>query len=302
MNSKTEAFESTRPQLMGLAYRLLGSMSDAQDAVQDTYIKWVTYPEDVDVPPAWLYRVCTNRCLDQLKSAHHKRVNYVGQWIPEQIQTEFEVGAEEQMEMVSSLTTAFLLLLERLTPKERAAYLLHDVFSMPFSDVAAILEMQPANCRKLATRAREYVGKSNVRHVPEKQRQEELLVAFQSALKTGNTNEFGAMLRVDTDLRADSGGMVKAALDLLEGRETICMFIQNVLFDAWSSMRFTQKMINGTLGLLIEDEAGIHASVSFGYDVNGQIGQIYIMRHPDKLASFAQASGVVHGSGQLILN
>ena len=132
MNNKTELFETARPQLLGLAYRLLGSMSDAQDVVQDTYLKWTAHSDTVAIPSAWLSRVCTNRCLDQLKSARYQRVDYIGQWIPEQIQTEFEASAEENIEIASSLTTAFLLLLERLTPKERAAYLLRDVFSMPF--------------------------------------------------------------------------------------------------------------------------------------------------------------------------
>jgi len=302
VNNKTEIFEAARPRLVGLAYRLLGSMCDAQDAVQDTYVKWATYKGEVDVPPAWLSRVCTNRCLDQLKSANRKRVDYVGQWIPEQIQTEFEASAEEQLEMASSLTTAFLLLLERLTPKERAAYLLHDVFSMPFDEVAIILEMQTANCRKLATRAREYVVKNNVRHVPEKQRQKDLLKAFQGAIQTGDTSELGAMLRVDSDLRADSGGKVRAILKVLEGQDTICTFIRNVLSGAWSSMPMTQIMINGTLGLLIKDEDDIHAAVSFGYDGNGQVGQIYIMRHPEKLARFSQSKGVVTGFGRLVLH
>lgn len=302
MKSKTEMFEATRPQLVGLAYRLLGSISDAQDAVQDTYIKWMLHTGDVDVPPAWLSRVCANRCLDQIKSSNHKRVDYVGQWIPEQFETEFDANPEEQLELASSLTTAFLLLLERLTPKERAAYLLHDVFSMPFEEVAAILDMQPENCRKLATRAREYVVKNKVRHVPEKQRQEDLLVAFHGAIKTGDTSRLGAMLRVDSNLRADSGGKVKAVLEVLEGRDAICLFIRNVLSGAWSSRHMAELMINGSLGLLIGDEDELHAAVSFGYDEHGQVGQIYIMRNPDKLEHFVHLKGVVSESGKLTLH
>lgn len=299
MDLKTEEFEAARPQLVGLAYRLLGSISDAQDAVQDTYLKWLTYKGDVDVPVAWLSRVCTNRCLDQLKSGNQTRLNYVGQWIPDQIQTEFESSAEDQLEFASSLTTAFLLLLERLTPKERAAYLLHDVFSMPFAEVATVLETQPANCRKLAARARTFVSGNTVRHVPKKQRQEELVLAFQDALRTGDTNKLGTVLRDDAGLRADSGGKVHAVRDVVEGREPISAFLKEVLCHAWSSMDFSQQMINGTLGMVVKDGDGLHATVSFGYDAGGNIGQIYIMRHPDKLARFAQASGLVSGQGKL---
>lgn len=302
MMSKTDEFEAARPQLLGLAYRLLGSISDAQDAVQDTYVKWITHAQEVDIPAAWLSRVCTNRCLDILKSANRKRVDYVGQWIPEQIQTEFEATAEEQLEMASSLTTAFLLLLERLTPKERAAYLLHDVFSMPFDEVACILDMQPANCRKLATRARAYVVKNNVRHVPGQERQADLLQAFQTALRTGDTDELSAMLRTDANLRADSGGKAIAVRDVLQGQDTVCGFIGNVLSRAWSELKITEQMINGTLGLVVGDTTELHAAISFGYDAEGQVQNVYIMRHPDKLNRFSRSKGLVSESGNLTLH
>ncbi len=301
MVSKTDEFEAARPQLLGLAYRLLGSVSDAQDAVQDTYVKWITHTQEVDVPAAWLSRVCTNRCLDVLKSANRKRVDYVGQWIPEQIQTEFEATAEQQLEMASSLTTAFLLLLERLTPKERAAYLLHDVFSMPFDEVAGVLDMQPANCRKLATRARAFVVKNNVRHVPNQERQVELLQAFQAALETGDTGELSTLLRADADLRADSGGKVIAVRDVLQGQGTICDFVGNGLSLAWSGLEISEQMINGTLGLLVGERRHLHAAISFGYDAEGQVQNVYIMRHPDKLAQFSQSKGLVSESGRLTL-
>ncbi len=301
--NQTAIFEATRPQLMGLAYRLLGSVSDAQDAVQDTYVKWISYTGPrIETPPAWLSRVCTNRCLDLIKSAKRKRVDYIGQWIPEQIQTAFEASPEEQMEIASSLTTAFLLLLERLTPKERAAYLLHDIFGKPFDEVAAILNLTPVNCRKLATRARAFVAKNNVRHIPEKQHQRDLLHAFHQALLTGDTGAFGTMLRADADLRADSGGKVIAVREVLEGQETICAFISRVLSDSWSQKRVSTQMINGMLGLVIEDEEQTHAAISFAYDEDGNVGHIYIMRHPDKLSRLAVTKSIAAGSGSLKLN
>lgn len=288
---------------MGLAYRLLGSVSDAQDAVQDTYVKWISYSgPEIETPAAWLSRVCTNRCLDQLKSAGNKRIDYVGQWIPEQIQTEFATSPEEQLEIASSLTTAFLLLLERLTPKERAAYLLHDIFAMSFDEVAEILELQPANCRKLATRAREYIVKNNVRHIPEKQHQCDLLHAFHRALQSGDTAELGEMLRADADLRADSGGKVTAVREVLKGQQTVCSFVSDVLSGAWSSMRVSPQMINGLLGLMIEDDTQMHAAISFAYDDEGHVSHIYIMRHPEKLARLATTKGLVTGSGSLKLS
>uniref|UniRef100_UPI00260F8E54 sigma factor-like helix-turn-helix DNA-binding protein n=1 Tax=uncultured Kiloniella sp. TaxID=1133091 RepID=UPI00260F8E54 len=247
----------------------------------------------------WLSRVCTNRCLDQLNSARHQRLDYVGSWIPDQIQTEFEASAEEKVEIASSLTTAFLLLLERLTPKERAAYLLHDVFSMPFDEVARVLDMQSVNCRKLATRARAYVAKNNVRHVPEKQHQEKLLEAFQQAIRTGDVDGLGTMLRADSDLRADSGGKVQAVRDVIVGHNAICRFIENILSHAWRDMTIMTQVLNGTLGLVIVDEGKVHAALSFGYDAKGQISQIYIMRHPGKLKQMISAKGILSKSGAI---
>ena len=302
MDSKTKEFEAARSRLIGLAYRLLGSMSDAQDAVQDTYIKWVTCEDSIDIPLAWLTRVCTNHCLDQLQSAHHKRVDYIGQWLPEPIEVEFVVSIDEQIDMAASLTTAFLLLLERLTPKERAAYVLHNIFAIPFNEVAIILELQPANCRKLATRAREHVTKNNVRYIPTESRQQELLQSFEHAIETGDTSALSTMLRVDSDLRADSGGKVRAVVEVLQGQKTIFMFISNVLSEPWSKLHINQRIINGTLGLLIENKDKIYATITFGYDANDQVKHIYIMRHPDKLAPFAQSKWVADNFGHLIID
>lgn len=302
-DTNTEVFEAARPQLTGLAYRLLGSISDAQDAVQDTYLKWLTHSgTEIENPPAWLTRVCTNCCLDRLKSAHVKRVDYVGQWIPEQLQTEFEGNAEESLELNSSLTTAFLLLLERLTPKERAAYLLHDIFGQSFDEIAEALEMQPANCRKLAARARGFVTQNKVRFIPDETRQSQLVAAFQMAIESGDTHTLGRMLRSDSDLRADSGGRVVAVADILEGAAQICDFVSNVLSRAWAPLRITQETINGLSGLVIRNGDAIHATISFAYDQEGLVSNIYIMRNPKKLALTAATKGVVARSGALRLH
>ena len=130
------AFEAARPRLLGLAYRILGSRADAEDAVQDTFVKWQAADRsDVREPAAWLTTACTRRCLDILKAGARARVDYVGAWLPEPIATA-ALAAEDKLELAASLTTAFLLVLERLTPKERAAYLLHDIFETPYPAVA----------------------------------------------------------------------------------------------------------------------------------------------------------------------
>ena len=268
--------------------------------MQDTHIKWATYEGPViETPAAWLSRVCTNGCLDRLKAAHGQRVDYVGPWIPDQIQTDYDAGPEERAEIASSLTTAFLLLLERLTPKERAAYLLHDIFGMSFEDVASVLDLQPANCRKLAARARGFVEAGNVRHVPDEARQSELLLAFQSALRTGDASGLAHVLRADADLRADSGGKVVAVRHAIEGPHHICRFISDVLSPAWNEMALSVRTVNGLLGLVVENDSGLHASVSFSYEPDGRVRHVFVMRHPDKLNLLTETSSTSAKAGAL---
>ena len=299
---KSRELAAARPQLLGIAYRLLGSIADAEDAVQDTGVKWLAHDGAApDSPAAWLTRVCTNRCLDMLKSSARSRTDYVGPWLPEQLQTTVGDSAEDQLAVASSLTTAFLLLLERLTPKERAAYLLHDIFAMPYDEVAQVLGLAPANCRQLAARGRRFVAQNKVRHIPDRQRQSDLLQAFEMALRTGDTAAFGAMLGDDADLRADSGGKVPAVHHVLIGRREICDFISGILFRAWSTSEMSPQMINGTLGLVIRDADRIHAATSFAIDVDGSVRSVFILRHPDKLSRLASTVGKADPTGELTL-
>lgn len=175
-------FESRRRQLTGLAYRLLGSLAEAEDAVQDTFLKWREADQGtIDNPAAWLTTACTRRCLDLLKSARRKRVDYVGAWLPEPVHTVADGTPESSAELASSLSTAFLLLLERLSPKERAAYLLREIFDRPYPDVAAALGLQEAACRKLVSRARATIGRPAARYTAAPERQETLLAEFRQA-------------------------------------------------------------------------------------------------------------------------
>ena len=300
MDERARIFEEERPRLMGIAYRMLGSVSDAQDVVQDTYIKWA-YQQGAHIenPGAWLSRVCTNRCLDRLKSAEKMRLEYVGPWLPDHIQTGFAPSAEDRIEAASSLTTAFLLLLERLTPKERAAYLLHDIFGMSFDDVASALEMKPSTCRKLAARARRFVSEERVRHVPDETHQAHLLDTFTESLKTGNTDRLGRVLHADATVRADSGGRVVAIRRIIEGAAQLRTFISSVLAPAWADMEVSPQVINGMQGLVIAKDNDLHAAVSFSYDPMGNIRHVFIVRHPEKLARLKHSSMSVASKGKL---
>jgi RNA polymerase sigma factor (sigma-70 family) len=279
-------FEERRRHLLGLAYRILGSLADAEDPVQETFLKWRGADVNaIDNPAAWLTTACTRHCLDLLKSARRKRVDYVGTWLPEPVHTVTDETPESSLELASSLSTAFLLLLERLSPKERAAYLLHDIFDRSYEDVATSLGLQEATCRKLVSRARASVGRSTNRYLAPRQRQEALLSAFQSALLTGEIGGFAAMLSDDVSLCSDGGGKVPTLQRTLRGKGEVLEFIMGSLRGYWSPYEWRPADINGGRGvLLISGDGHVGASVTFGYDAEGRLADIYIVRNPDKLA------------------
>ncbi|SFL09508.1 RNA polymerase sigma factor SigJ [Lysobacter sp. cf310] len=279
-------FESQRGLLIGLAYRILGSRADAEDAVQDTYLKWQDADHAaIDNPAAWLTTLCTRRSIDLLRSAHRSRVDYVGSWLPEPIHSASEDYPEAALSLASSLSTAFLLLLERLTPKERAAYLLYEIFDLPYPQIARTLELQEAACRKLVSRAKAHVEQGGVRHVTPQQRQDQLLAAFEGAIASGRTDDFAALLADDIELRADSGGKVPTRLDVLHGREQVLDFVLGSLRQYWGEYRWIVSDLNGARGVILEHDGHIAASLSFAYDQDGRATHIYIMRNPDKLAA-----------------
>ena len=274
-------FEQARPSLLGLAYRILGSRADAEDVVQDCFMKWCgTDRPAIGGPAAWLSTVCTRRCLDVLRSAHRARTDYVGPWLPEPIQPVAPQDADGKL--AASLATAFLLMLDRLTPKERAAYLLHDVFDQPYPQIAATLEMEEAACRKLVSRAREHIKQGRVRHVTPVETQDRLLRAFQSAINSGSTTLLAGLLSSDIRLTTDSGGKAIAALRILEGDEVLTVLSHAHIW--WAGCVWTITDISGGRGaILTKDDAPI-LTLSFDYNDAGQVSDIFITRNPDKLA------------------
>lgn len=282
-----EVFAAARPMLLGLAYRILGSRADAEDAVQDTYLKWrATASTAIERPEAWLTTLCTRRCIDLLRSAHKSRVEYVGNWLPEPLYTPADGVSDAPL--ASSLTTAFLLVLERLTPKERAAYLLHEVFDVSYAETARTLEIQEVACRKLVSRARSHVEQAKVRHVTPRDRQEELLAAFEAAVVGGHTGRLAALLSDDIELRADSGGKVPAPRETLTGKQAVLAFLLERLHANWGALAWDLADLNAGRGVVLRKDGEPIASVSFAYDEHGAATGIYIMRNPDKLARLAE--------------
>jgi RNA polymerase sigma-70 factor, ECF subfamily len=269
-------FDPLRPRLTRVAYRMLGSVADAEDVVQEAFILWMgAGRSEVREPEAFLRRTVTRLCLDQLKSARHQRETYIGPWLPEPIVEEVE---EED------ITLPLMLALERLSPLERAAFLLHDVFGIGFEEVAVTIQRSPAACRQLAARARSRVREARPRFQVEKQRGLEIANAFFAASRNGDMTALGAMLAADVSLHADGGGKRPAAAQPLLGFDEVMKAHKAlaVLFRKHGSSLIRTAMINGLPGFVTREADGELQTTALEID-NGLITAIYVMRNPDKL-------------------
>ncbi|MDF1686887.1 MAG: RNA polymerase sigma factor SigJ [Parvibaculaceae bacterium] len=285
-NLASAPFETARPMLMGLAYRMLGSYSDAEDVVQDVAVQWMKADHrTIDVPAAWLTTVCTRKALDVLKSAQRRREEYIGPWLPEPVHTQ---TPESSLLLAESVTTAFLLVLERLAPKERAAYLLHDVFAMSYKDIAACLESSEAGCRKLISRARANIAKTGTHYSTPLARQNELLAIFQSALETGSVEELAEHLADDVCMTSDGGGKVSALLRTLEGASEVLTFTRHILSSAWPKSELSVAQFNAAQTLIVRRNGLAESSVSFTFNEAGKVNHVFIMRNPEKMTALHQ--------------
>jgi RNA polymerase sigma-70 factor, ECF subfamily len=269
-------FEPLRRRLTRVAYRMLGSVADAEDVVQEAFIRWMgANRSEVREPEAFLRRTVTRLCLDQLKSARHQRETYVGPWLPEPIVEEDE---EED------ITLPLMLALERLSPLERAAFLLHDVFGVDFEEIAVTIQRSPASCRQLAARARAHVREARPRFQVEKQRGLEIANAFFAASRNGDMTALGAMLAADVSMHADGGGKRSAALQPILGFEHVMKVYEAlaVLFLKHGSNLVRTALINGLPGFVTREADGELQTTAFEID-DGKITAIYVMRNPDKL-------------------
>lgn len=270
------SFEPLRPKLMRVAYRMLGSVADAEDAVQEAFIRWMRADRDeVREPEAFLRRSVTRLCLDQLKSARRRRETYVGPWLPD------PVVEEEQVEDV---TLPLMLALERLSPLERAAFLLHDVFGLQFEEVAATIERDPATCRQLAARARTHVREARPRFQMEKQRSLALAEAFFAASRSGDMKALGAMLAADVSAHADGGGKRPATTEPILGFDAVMKAHEYLaaLFRKNGSTLVRTGFINGLPGFVTLEADGELQTTALDVE-DGKIAAIYVVRNPDKL-------------------
>ncbi len=289
-------FEPHRRRLLGLAYRMLGSMAEAEDAVQEAYLRWHDTNRDiVNEPRAFLMTTTTRICLDVLKSARMKREEYVGPWLPEPITDTASLAPDAQTELAEDLSVGLLRALDRLSPLERAAFLLHDVFDYSFSQIADALDRNEAACRQLASRARTRVREARPKGLTPPRgatksidpRHQELLSAFISASRSGDVERLTRMLASDARLVTDGGGKVPAALNVIEGNDRIAAFLAGVVRKGFTddmSLRF--EVVNGLPGLLIVGPNGLVQTNAFEFDGDA-VTAIYIVRNPDKLKHLA---------------
>lgn len=281
-----DEFEAHRPRLVRLSYRMLGSMSDAEDIVQEAWLRWQRADHaDVREPAAFLHRTVTRLCLDQIKSARTRREIYVGSWLPEPIA---EVEDEEMR--ADELTLTLMLALERLSPLERAAFLLYDVFQVPADEVAATLERDEAAIRQLAARARKHVREAKPRYQVDRAEGDRIAQAFFKASASGDVNALRSMLAANVVLKADGGGKVTAALNPILGIDRVARFLSGVSrkFTAGPA-KFVQPMwIDGLPGYVSRERGDILQTTAFEIE-DGVITAIYITRNPDKLGHIAKA-------------
>lgn len=274
----TEDFEPHRRFLVGLAYRMLGSVAEAEDVVQDAYLRWTeTDRASVVHPRAYLARVVSRLCLDRMKSAAVRREQYVGTWLPEPMVT------SPSEPIAEDLSVALLLTLERLSPLERAAFLLHDVFDMDYSTIAETLGRSEAACRQLAARAREHVREERPRFSASEETRDRLVDAFQTALVSGDIDALRTLLAEDAVYYADGGGKRPAALNPLYGKDRIIRFLEGITRKLWRPRieHVDRVLINGLPGFVLHTDQGVE---TLAIEIAGDhIIAVYSMRNPDKL-------------------
>jgi RNA polymerase sigma-70 factor (ECF subfamily) len=281
----TDVFEAHRPRLVRLAYRMLGSRAEAEDVVQNAWLRWQgTDQSRVTTPEAFLSRIVTRLCLDEMKSARARRETYVGSWLPEPMA---DGGSDEVDE--DDLTLTLMMALERLSPLERAAFLLHDVFGVPLDEVATTLDRKSASVRQLAVRARRHVQTARPRYPVEREEGDRIALAFFAASTSGDVGALQAMLAETVVLRADGGRKVSAFLNPIVGPEKILRLYEGLRrkFGAdWAAM-VEPTWIDGLPGYVSRERGEVLQTTALAIE-NGKITSIFITRNPDKLRHIAQ--------------
>jgi len=292
---RLQAYREHRSALLGVAYRMLGSIADAEDMLQETFIRWQqASPADIQSPRAFLVTILTRLCINHLESARVRREQYYGQWLPEPVLTETaDSRSAPLIEADESLSIAFLLLLERLTPTERAVFLLREVFDYEYVQIAQMLGQTQANCRQLLRRARKHIGENTPRFGASREQRERLINEFLQAVSGGDVSNLVALLSHDAVLHSDGGGKAPALPRPIVGAEKVARaLIHGGRKLVPQNLTICLVEVNGELAVLSYWE-GRPFSV-FTVDIAaGRVRNLYIVTNPEKLAHLRALEGVV---------
>jgi RNA polymerase sigma-70 factor (ECF subfamily) len=279
---------ATQGRLFGIAYRMLGEVGEAEDAVQEAFLRWTQADQaEIDNPAGWLTTVTSRICLDRLKSAQRRRETYVGPWLPEPLATD-DVDPADVAGTADSLNLAFLVVLEQLSPVERAVFLLHDVFGYRHDEIAAMLDRSPAAVRQAASRARAHLAERRPRYERDVQRRNDVALAFMNAVAGADLDALIALLAPDVTFVADGGGVVAAARHPQHGAERVAQIITALARLRPPDWTFSVRQLNGETGICVHRADGAIDSAWILHAVDGRITGIDVLRNPRKLANLAQ--------------
>ena len=282
-----EVFVELRPTLFGVAYRMLGSAAEAEDVLQDAFVRWQAVEEKVDSPKGFLTSVVVRLCIDQARSARVRREAYVGQWLPEPVSTEPDPA--RAAELADSLSLAFLVLLEELSPAERAAFILREIFSYPYADTAELLGRSEAACRQLVSRASRQIGDRRRHFDSDRREGQDLAARFAGACATGDVSGLLELLAPDVVIWSDGGGKARAAPRPVFGARRATRFLVNVAKRLPAGVDVRLATLNGQPGIVI-DENGEPASAIVLDVLGGSICGVWIVANPDKLRALRTGS------------
>lgn len=285
-------FEQHRPRLFGIAYRMLGSRSDAEDVLQDAYLRWHRgASEELRSPEAWLVTTVTRLCIDRLRAARAEREQYVGPWLPEPLIGDAAPAADARAELSSSLSIAFLVVLEQLQPDERAAFLLHEVFDTEYAEIAEILGKSEAACRQIVSRARKRVRGRRPRAQVTDAARRSILERFASAIQLQDKSALLELVAEKASWTSDGGGRARAALKVIRGRELVVRFALGVLGRHSDMFAFEMTSVNGEPALAIRAQGKLFSVITVRTD-GMRVLDVYTVLNPDKLqAATATARG-----------
>jgi RNA polymerase sigma-70 factor (ECF subfamily) len=289
MNDHPVIFEQHRNDLQRVAYQMVGSVSEAKDLVQDTYLRWQDVEiSEVDNPRSYLTTIVTRLCIDHMRSARVKREKYTGPWLPEPIAGDTYFAPDQQVELKDSLSTAFLVMLEALNPVERAVFLLREIFDYEYEEVAEIVDKSVVNCRKIASRARKQIEKEPSRFDVSPEKQEVLVRRFMEAIEGEDMDALLDILEEDIVLYSDGGEKVPHALDPIDGARRVSRFLVGLEQNAPENLRVNPATINGQPGFIGYQDGHVQSVISL--EITGdRIQNIFIVVNPEKLEHLTTA-------------